>query len=234
MSKGMILVTIIFSQILQQEKYKSAPPFGYNVILRRDMTLLYNFQRPKFPIPTNVHRASLRKRSGYHKPISLHFLLLLFCHFSDFWWEGLVYCGAFARTIKKILPQGGSSPEKESFICFGKEYWQGEKWNPWQAKSGCAEQSARKNEIKESNSVKEILCFCFAPRFFTKHQSASNSLTFHDVSIPLRGGFRKNGSLGRFGKKQHIVRTTGVVSNNRKTMRRPFPRFSAANRFPGH
>ena len=82
---------------------------------------LFSFQRPCSPLPVSKRRSPLRKRPGSDKPVSLHFLRF------GLEWEGLVYCGAFARTIKKILPQGGSSPSKESFICIGKEILKGGK-----------------------------------------------------------------------------------------------------------
>ena len=65
---------------------------------------LFIFQRPCSPLPVSKRRSPLRKRPGFNKPISLHFLRL------GLEWVGLVYCGAFARTIKRIYPRGGSSP----------------------------------------------------------------------------------------------------------------------------
>lgn len=56
------------------------------------------FSKTTHPIPNKQHRVSFRKRSGYNKPTSLHVLPLLFRHFSDSEWEGLVYC-------KRISPQ---------------------------------------------------------------------------------------------------------------------------------
>ena len=81
----------------------------------------FYFSKTVFSPSVSKRRSPLRKRPGFNKPISLHFLRL------GLEWVGLVYCGAFARTIKKILPQGGSSPSKESFICIGKEILKGGK-----------------------------------------------------------------------------------------------------------
>lgn len=148
---------------------------------------LLNFQRPRFPIPTNVHRASLRKRSGYHKPISLHFLLLLFCHFSDFWWEGLVYCGAFARTIKRILPPWGQLSLKGELYMFWKGILTGGEMKPLTSKIGVrgAKRAKKWNQKIELRERDPLLLLC--PALF--HQT-SKRFEFFDISWrfnPLAG-----------------------------------------------
>lgn len=76
---------------------------------------LFSFQRPCSPLPVSKRRSPLRKRPGFNKPISLHFLRF------GLEWEGLGYCGAFARTIKKILPPRGQLSFKGELYM----YWKG-------------------------------------------------------------------------------------------------------------
>ena len=75
---------------------------------------LFSFQRPCSSLPVSKRRSPLRKRPGFNKPISLHFLRL------DLEWVGLVYCGAFARTIKRILPPWGQLSLKGELYMFWK------------------------------------------------------------------------------------------------------------------
>ena len=63
----------------------------------------FYFSKTVFSPSVSKRRSPLRKRPGFNKPISFHFLRL------GLEWEGLVYCGAFARTIKRILPPRGAA-----------------------------------------------------------------------------------------------------------------------------
>lgn len=85
----------LFSVLLSAKKPPTPPPWPP----KKDP--LFIFQRPCSSLPVSKRRSPLRKRPGFNKPISLHFLRL------GLEWVGLVYCGAFARTIKKILPPRG-------------------------------------------------------------------------------------------------------------------------------
>ena len=85
----------LFSVLLSAKKPPAPPPWPP----KKDP--LFSFQRPCSPLPVSKRRSPLRKRPGSDKPISLHFLRL------GLEWVGLVYCGAFARTIKRILPPRG-------------------------------------------------------------------------------------------------------------------------------
>ena len=90
----------------------------------------FYFSKTVFSPSVSKRRSPLRKRPGFNKPISFHFLRL------GLEWEGLVYCGAFARTIKRILPPWGQLSLKGELSMFWKGILTGGEMKPLTSKIG--------------------------------------------------------------------------------------------------